>query len=130
MQDMEVVREEQVNEWKLPRFMHLFSVLKAFASSTFLLLFYTVNFGQDSGAFIEEFRDSKVFYADLGMSTAPFNIRNTFLNLIDKIRYKNNFKPILGIGFAYKWISLRVALPILGNIRPKAEYGETKQFNI
>ena len=110
--------------------MHLFSVLKAFISSTFLILFYAVNFGQDSGAFIEEFRDSKVFYADLGMNTAPFNIRNPFPNSIEKISYKNNFKPILGIGFAYKWISLRVALPILGNIRPKAEYGETKQFNI
>ena len=110
--------------------MHLFSVLKAFISSIFLILFYAVNFGQDSGAFIEEFRDSKVFYADLGMNTAPFNIRNPFPNSIEKISYKNNFKPILGIGFAYKWISLRVALPILGNIRPKAEYGETKQFNI
>jgi hypothetical protein len=127
---MEVVREEQVNAWKLLRFMHLFSVLKAFISSIFLILFYAVNFGQDSGAFIEEFRDSKVFYADLGMNTAPFNIRNPFPNSIEKISYKNNFKPILGIGFAYKWISLRVALPILGNIRPKAEYGETKQFNI
>ena len=109
--------------------MLLFSVLKALASSLFLL-FFTVNFAQNSEAFIEEFRDSKVLYADLGMSSAPFNIRSTIPNSIDKISYKNNFKPILGIGFAYKWFSMRVAFPVLGNVRPKADFGETKQFNI
>ena len=104
--------------------------MKALLSNLFALLLCTVNFAQENADFIEDFRNSKVVYADLGMSTAPFNIRNTFPNSIDKISYKNNFKPILGIGFAYKWFSMRVAFPILGNVRPKADFGETKQFNL
>lgn len=104
--------------------------MKALLSNLFFLLFCTVNFAQENAVYIEDFRDAKVIYADLGMSTAPFNIRNSFPNSIDKISYKNNFKPILGIGFAYKWFSMRVAFPVLGNVRPKADYGETRQFNL
>jgi hypothetical protein len=104
--------------------------LKTLLSNLFVLLLCTVNFAQENADFIEDFRDSKVVYADFGMSAAPFSILNNFPNSIHKISFKNNFKPILGIGFAYKWFSMRVAFPILGNVRPKADFGETKQFNL
>jgi hypothetical protein len=71
-----------------------------------------------------------VFYSDIGFNTAPYNIQYNFKNDIQKIQYKNNFKPFLGVGFAYKWFSLRVALPILGYFRDTELYGETKQYSL
>jgi hypothetical protein len=110
--------------------MPLFSALKALVNSLFILLFYSVTLAQDSIEYVEEFRDSKILYADIGMSSAPFSIRNDFPNSINKIAYKNNFRPILGLGFAYKWLSIRVSFPVLGNMRKQVDFGETKQFNI
>jgi len=84
----------------------------------------------EDSLFIENFRGHKVFYTDLGYSVAPYFIKYHFKEGIDKLSYKNNFKPSMGLGFAYKWFSLRVSFPILNAFRNKDLYGETKQFNI
>jgi hypothetical protein len=66
----------------------------------------------------------------MGFNTAPFSLNYNFPNGINKLSYKNNYKPFLGIGFAYKWFSVRVALPILGYFRNEELFGKTKQYNL
>jgi hypothetical protein len=46
------------------------------------------------------------------------------------LKYKNNFKPILGLAYAYKWFSMRIALPILPGVRSTEKYGKSKQFGL
>jgi hypothetical protein len=85
---------------------------------------------QKDSVFLEDFYGSQVIYTDIGFNTAPFSLHYDFPNGINKLNYKNNFKPFLGIGFAYKWFSVRAGLPILGYFRSKDLYGETKQYNL
>jgi len=95
----------------------------------FGLIFQYVQ-AQDDSLVIENFRDRKVVFADLGYTTAPFYVNYPFNNEIDKLAYRNNFRVFLGLGFAYKWFSLRVGFPVLNHFRSVEKFGETKQFNL
>jgi hypothetical protein len=110
--------------------MRLFWIWKGLLSSLFLLIGSTFIFAQDQEAYIEEFRDSKVAYSDIGFSSAPFNISYPYSIGIDKVKFKNNYQPFLGLAFAYKWFSLRFAFPILSNARPTIDFGTTRQYNL
>ncbi len=97
-------------------------------------LFLTLAFNgwtatKDTTAFTN-FRNYKVVYADLGYTTAPFWIKYPFKPELGQIAYKNNYRPFLGLGFAYKWFSLRVAFPVLSFLRPDEKYGTTRQFGL
>lgn len=77
------------------------------------------------------FRDELVIYTDYGFGTAPFSIKfeNKFGEK-QRIRYRNNYRTVLGLGFSYKWLSLRLGIPIPGNLRPISKYGKSEYFNI
>ena len=85
---------------------------------------------QDQPTAIHDFKNQHVIYADLGISPAPFNLSYSFPYEISKLKYKNNFKPILGLAYAYKWFSMRIALPILPGVRSTEKYGKSKQFGL
>ncbi len=104
--------------------------MKKLLSNFFIFLFCCPLFSQKDSIFLDDFYGSKVIYADIGFNTAPFSLHYNFPNGIDKLSYKNNYKPFLGIGFAYKWFSVRAALPILGYFRNRELFGETKQYNL
>lgn len=104
--------------------------MKTLLSKIFILFFLSTGLGQKESAFLEDFSKSKVIYTDFGFNTAPFSLQYNFPGGIKKLSYENNFKPFLGIGFAYKWFSFRLGLPILGYLRSTELYGETKQFNL
>lgn len=71
-----------------------------------------------------------VLYSDLGYSTSPFSVHYDFNPQVDKLKFKNNFRTILGFGVSYRWFSLRLGLPLPGNMFPVSRYGETKPFNL
>ena len=76
------------------------------------------------------FKDRWIFYADLGYASAPFSIKYTFYESIDKLKFLNNFRTILGVGVSYKWFALRLGVPLPGNVRPISKYGKTIPFNL
>ena len=96
----------------------------------FLLAFIRPVRAQEQPTAIHDFKNQHVVYADLGISPAPFNISYSFPYEISKLKYKNNFKPILGLSYAYKWFSMRIALPILPGVRSTEKYGKSKQFGL
>ncbi|MFM7667119.1 MAG: hypothetical protein ACKO7D_02910 [Bacteroidota bacterium] len=110
--------------------MHLSSIWKVLTSSFFLLILNLALSQSDSSSKIADFRNNVVVYSDLGFTSAPFSISYPFTNEINQLSYKNNFKTFLGIGIAYKWLSLRIGFPILSSFRPINKYGNTKQFNV
>ena len=79
---------------------------------------------------VEDFRNQHVIYTDLGISPAPFTLYYPFSKDIKSLHYKNNFKPILGIAYAYKWFSFRISFPVLPGFRNVALYGKTKLFSL
>lgn len=79
---------------------------------------------------IVDFKDQHVLYTDIGISPAPFNLYYPFTSEIRSLKYKNNFKPILGLAYAYKWFSLRLAFPVLPGFRNEARFGRTQQFSL
>ena len=103
-------------------FLHLFSLA--------LLFNFQTSFAQEDSLVIANFRERKVVFADLGYTTAPFFVRYPYSSEIGKLAYKNNFRLFLGLGFAYKWFSMRIGFPILSSFRSEDKYGKTKQFNL
>lgn len=79
---------------------------------------------------IVDFKDQHVLYTDIGISPAPFNLYYPFTSEIRSLKYKNNFKPILGLAYAYKWFSLRLAFPVMPGFRNEARFGRTQQFSL
>lgn len=76
------------------------------------------------------FKDKIVLYSDLGYTTAPFSIHYDFPESINKLKYKNNFRTVLGFGGSYKWFSLRVGIPLPGNMRSVGRYGSTIHYDL
>lgn len=79
---------------------------------------------------IISFRENKVFYSDLGFNTAPFSI--SFRDKDgdkERLFYRNNLRSVIGFGFSYKWISLRLALNLPGNVKPVSKFGKTKYLD-
>tara|TARA_Y100000589_G_scaffold49585_1_gene41287 strand:+ start:6720 stop:7706 length:987 start_codon:yes stop_codon:yes gene_type:complete len=76
------------------------------------------------------FKDRLVFYSDIGINSAPFNLKDNFNLGIEKIKYRNNIKPTLGFGFNYQWLAIRIGFNLPVNILNKEKYGDTKYFNI
>ena len=109
--------------------MRLFWDLKKGLSSILILCATCVS-AQDTPSSIEDFKDKKVLYADIGYNASPFTIRYPFNEQTNNLKFKNNFKTFLGIGFAYKWFNLRIGFPILGFVKPVSQWGESQQFNL
>lgn len=76
------------------------------------------------------FKDKIVLYSDLGYSVAPFSIHYDFNSDIDKLKYKNNFRTMLGLGVSYKWFNLRISLPLPGSFKPVSKYGNTVHYDL
>jgi len=79
---------------------------------------------------IEDFKNHHVLYGDIGASPAPFVWGYPFGQNTEKLVYKNNYKPILGLGYAFRWFSLRVALPILPGLRKEKYFGQSEQYSL
>lgn len=43
---------------------------------------------------------------------------------------RNNSRMIIGIGFSYKWLTLRLSSGLLGNMRPLSRYGKTNYYDL
>ncbi len=71
-----------------------------------------------------------MLYGDLGFTSAPFSTTYPFSKELSKIKYKNNYRTILGLGVSYKWFALRLGIPLPGYTRPVSKFGETSPFNI
>lgn len=120
----------------MPRNSHLSWTLKGLRSKFFLALFlfsgkctYTLKAQSDTLPY-SLFNDQLVIYSDLGYSTAPFTILYPFSNSTDRLKFKNNYRNILGFGLCYKWFSLRLSFPLPGYARQVERYGKTAPFNV
>lgn len=76
------------------------------------------------------FKDKIVLHSDIGFSASPFSLKYPFKSDVNKIKYRDNFRPVLGLGVSYKWFALRLAFSLPGNFRPVSRYGKTNQFNL
>jgi hypothetical protein len=111
--------------------MHLFYPWKKKLISFFLLHICFISQAKetDSSAY-RLFNDKLVLYSDFGFRTAPFSLHYPFSSTVSKIKYRNNFREILGFGASYKWFSLRFGIPLPGSAKSVSKFGETKTFMI
>ncbi len=94
------------------------------------VIWITLVKSQDQPLAVKDFKDQHVWYMDFGVSPAPFHLSYPFQLGGSPLRYKNNFKPILGLSYAFKWFSMRIAFPVLPGVRSIGKYGKSKQFGI
>ncbi len=101
-------------------------------SALFFALLPFQSFAQklDSVEVIDSYRKHVVLYTDFGWSTAPMSIHYPFPDGIKKIQLRNNFKPVIGLGFSYKWMALRFNISLPVSARTKAKYGKSNYLNL
>lgn len=73
----------------------------------------------------EIYKQKIVLYSDFGYTSAPFSIKYNFPGTVDKLKYRNNYKDVIGFGICYKWFSLRLSFAIGGNAKAEEKYGKT-----
>lgn len=78
----------------------------------------------------DSYKHKLVLYTDFGYSTAPMSIYYPFPNNIKRLVFRNNFKPVIGLGFAYKWMALRFNISIPSNVRSVKKYGKTNFIDL
>ncbi|MFT5860371.1 MAG: hypothetical protein ACI865_002484 [Flavobacteriaceae bacterium] len=76
------------------------------------------------------FKNRVVLYSDLGFNGAPFSIHDNFIGGYDKVQFKHNLKPTMGLGVMYKWFALRVGFGLPGDLRPKSRYGKSSYTDL
>ncbi|MCH2230387.1 MAG: DUF4421 family protein [Crocinitomicaceae bacterium] len=97
----------------------------------FSILLGTLSLSQENDTLpYEFFKERIVLLADVGFNSAPFSIKDNYKLGVKKIRYKNNIKPAVGLGFAYKWFGLRIGFTLPLNMLDENKYGDTQYFEL
>lgn len=78
----------------------------------------------------ELYKKKIVLYSDFGYTSGPFSIKYDFPGSIKKIKYRNNYNDVLGLGVCYKWFSLRLSFALKGTTKSELKYGDTKYFSL
>ncbi len=66
-----------------------------------------------------------MLFTDIGYTSAPFSIAYPFENGQKSLKYKHNISPVLGMGVAYKWFSLRLGFALKGTSRSVSRFGKS-----
>lgn len=98
----------------------------------FLLLFSFFSYSKEKDSIIpfESYKKRLVLYTDFGFNTAPMSVSYPFENGIKKLKFRNNFNPVIGLGFAYKWMALRFNIALPDSRSSKQKYGQTKYIDL
>lgn len=76
------------------------------------------------------FKDRVVLFGDLGFNSAPFSIKDDYELGVNKLKFKNNLRAVLGLGFAYRWFALRIGFALPGQLLAESKYGKTEYFDV
>ncbi len=71
-----------------------------------------------------------MLYSDIGYTSAPFRIAYPFEEDLKSLKYKHNISPVLGMGVAYKWFSLRLGFALKGTSRSESRFGKSAYFDV
>lgn len=99
----------------------------------FIGLFACSVYGQnatDSLLPYQKYSSRLVLYSDFGWNTAPMSIGYPFPKGMKRVKYRNNFNPVLGFGFSYKWMSARFGITLPNSVRSKDKFGKTKYYDL
>lgn len=76
------------------------------------------------------FKEDVILSTDIGFYSAPFSLKDQYSLGVDKLKFRNNPKLAVGLGFSYKWFALRLGVALPVNLKPKKDFNETKYFDI
>ena len=85
---------------------------------------------QNDSVPFELFKNDVILSADLGFYSAPFSVKDNYQLGVTKLKFKNNPKLVLGLGFSYKWFSFRFGIALPVNLKSKAKFGETDYYDV
>lgn len=84
----------------------------------------------DTTVYYTRFKEKIVLFSDIGYASAPFRIVYPFEEDVKRLKYRNNFNPVLGLGVSYKWFSLRLAFALKGTTRSVSRFGRSVLFDL
>ena len=96
----------------------------------FILLFAFSVKAQNDTLPYNMYKKRFVLKSSLGYNSAPFSIRGNFGGEKEVLKYRANMNAVLGVGFAYKWLSLGLNFALPGYIKNTEKFGETQYFDL
>lgn len=76
------------------------------------------------------FKEDVILSTDVGFYSAPFSLKDKYPLGVGKLKFRNNPKLAVGLGFSYKWFALRLGVALPVNLKPKKDFNETQYFDI
>jgi len=95
-----------------------------------LLIFAFSSKAQNDSLPYNMYKDRLVLKSSLGYNSAPFSIRGEFGGKKEVLKYRANMNAVLGLGFAYKWLSLNLNFNLPGYIKNTDKFGESQYFDL
>lgn len=103
-------------------------MVKYFITKVALIIAFSVA-GQNDSLPYKVFKNRLVAHSSIGYNAAPFQLKGNF-GQVDKLKYRANLNPIMGIGVAYKWFALNINFKLPGYVRNTSDYGETNYLDL
>lgn len=75
------------------------------------------------------YKENLVIHSSLGYNAAPFSLAGDF-GQVNRLKYRANLNPIMGLGVAYKWFALNVNFKLPGYVRNTNSYGRTNYLDL
>lgn len=98
----------------------------------FIFLFSLSVYGQSDSLELPytSYRCNPILFNDIGLSDAPATIKYPFSDQVNKIQLRHNNKLVLGIGFSYNWLAIRIGAALIGNTKSVSQYGKSRYLDI
>lgn len=94
-----------------------------------ILFFAQVCVSQTDSLPFRSYKENLVIHSSLGYNAAPFSLTGDF-GQVNKLKYRANLNPIMGLGVAYKWFALNVNFKLPGYVRNTTNYGRTNYLDL
>lgn len=85
---------------------------------------------QSDSTYFEKYEHKYVWYTDLGFNSAPISLKYHYPDGINKLKLRNNYNGVWGVGFSYRWFSLRLGITIPGAERAESKFGKTHYYDL
>jgi hypothetical protein len=74
------------------------------------------------------YKHDMIIYSGFGHASGPFSLEYSSPYAIEKIKFRNNYQEVIGVGLCYKGFSLRLSIALQRSAKSETYYGKTKYF--
>ena len=107
----------------------LFTLFSSFIFTVFGQENHLIDIKSDSLPY-ELYNHKVILFSDFGYASAPFSLRYNYPGEVEKLKFRNNYQSVLGFGFCYKWLTIRLFKRLQQSTKSEEKFGTTKHAGL